>query len=59
MPTKSPDLQIEQIPGERYPSRDAAQRAARATLAGDLVSTIRVMLTSGELTQRNGRIEIP
>lgn len=49
MARTSPQIHIEEIPGEAFPSLGAAQRAARVTLAFDLAETIKSMIESGKL----------
>jgi hypothetical protein len=56
MQQTSKEFQIEQIPGNKYPDRAAAQRAARPVLAADLANTLRSLLEDGRLINVNGRI---
>ena len=49
MAKASPPLELEEIPGEAFPSLGEAQRSARAMLAADLAQTIKRMIESGEL----------
>lgn len=56
MPCKSPDLTLEELPGDLYPSLAAAQRAALMATASDLAAILRSLLASGVLVQRDGRI---
>lgn len=44
-----PQLDIEEIPGEAFPSLSAAQRSARSMLAPFLAETIKRMIESGKL----------
>jgi hypothetical protein len=51
-----PDLQIEEIQGNKYPDRAAAQRAALPLLSSNLQVVIRDLLERGVLVNVNGRI---
>jgi hypothetical protein len=44
-----PQITIEEISGEGFPSLGAAQRSARALLAADLAQTINHMIDCGTL----------
>lgn len=57
MPRKTPQMQLVEITGETFPDLAAAQRAALPATAHDLAATMRALLHSGKLIQRNGRIE--
>ena len=56
---KPPVLQLEEIPGDRYPDRQAAQRAGLPQLSESLQAVIRDLLERGELVNDNGTIDIP
>lgn len=49
-------LQVEEISGNKFPSLEAAQRAALPGIAADLAETIRRLLADGWLINDNGRI---
>jgi hypothetical protein len=56
MPRKTPIITIEEIPGNKYPDLESAQRAALPSLAADMAETIRRLLAEGWLIKDNGRI---
>lgn len=56
MPKKSPNIVVEEFPGDRYPSLADAQEASLTATAADLVITITKLLEMGELVRRNGKI---
>ena len=56
MSRKSPDLTIEEAPGDLYASLAAAQRAALKPTARDLAAILRSLLADGVLVQREGKI---
>jgi hypothetical protein len=56
MARNSPPITIQEIPGDQFPSLDAAQQSARAYIASDLANLLRHMLESGALEIRDGRI---
>lgn len=56
MARKSPHIEIYEIPGDHFPSLDAAQRSARTLIAFDLAKVMRQMLDAGLLVVRDGRI---
>ena len=56
MARKSPQIEIQEIPGDQYSTLDAAQRAALDPLAAHMVQTIRDLLARGVLAQVNGKI---
>lgn len=49
MARTSPQIDIEEIQGEAFPSLGAAQRSARVILAADLAETIKRMIEGGTL----------
>ena len=49
-------LHLEQIPGDRYPDLEAAQRAALSSMSESLQAVIRNLLERGELVNDNGKI---
>ncbi len=53
---KSPTLQVEEISGNKFPSLEAAQRAALPSIAADLAETMHRLLADGWLINENGRI---
>jgi hypothetical protein len=53
---KPPALQVEQIPGDQFPDREAAQRAALPPLSENVQAVIRDLLERGELVKVNGKI---
>jgi hypothetical protein len=53
---KSPALQLEEISGEQYPDRQAAQRAALPQFTESLRAIIRELLERGALVNDNGKI---
>lgn len=53
---KPPALQLEEIPGDRYPDRESAQRAALPSMAESLQAVIQQLLERGELVNDNGKI---
>lgn len=56
MARTSPQIQIQEIPGEQFASLEDAQRSARALIAFDLAKVMRQMLDAGLLVVRDGRI---
>lgn len=56
MPRKSPDIVIEEIPGNDYPDLETVQRAALPSLADNLASVIRDLLERGILVNIDGKI---
>lgn len=52
-----PQLDIEEIPGEGFPSLGAAQRSARVLLAADLAQTIKRMIDLGTLEIVENKIQ--
>ncbi|MCC6568941.1 MAG: hypothetical protein IT315_06865 [Anaerolineales bacterium] len=56
MPRTSPDIEIEEINGEKYPTLEAAQDSARVMLARDLAETIRTLIQRDALEVNDGRI---
>ena len=56
MARKSPTIQIQEIPGNQFPTIEAAQQSARSRIAFDLASLVRSMLEAGTLEIRDGRI---
>jgi hypothetical protein len=56
MPKKSPDLTLEELPGDLYPSLAAAQEVALKATAYELAAVVRSLLESGVLVQVDGRI---
>ena len=48
---KPPALQLEEIPGDRFPDLDAAWRAALPALSEDLQAVIQQLLECGELVR--------
>jgi hypothetical protein len=53
---KAPVLQFEQLPGQKFPDREAAQRAAMPQLAESLQAVIQDLLERGELVNIEGKI---
>lgn len=53
---KAPALQLEEIPGDRYPDLETAQRAALPAMAESLQAVIRDLLERGELVNVGGKI---
>jgi len=53
---KAPTLQVENISGDQFPDREAAQRAALPALAENFEAVIRELLERGELVNVNGTI---
>jgi hypothetical protein len=56
MARTSPQITLEEIPGDHFASIDAAQRDALPLLALHMTQTIRDLLASGRLVQVNGKI---
>ena len=56
MSRKTPDLQIEEISGERFPDLKAAQDAAMPKLARSIEAVIRDLLERGILVIENGQL---
>jgi hypothetical protein len=55
MPRKSPNLKLEEIPGNQYQNLEDAQSAALKATAADLAETMRALLESGVLIVENGK----
>ena len=53
---KAPALQLEEIPGNRYPDRRAAQAASLPQLSESLQAVIQDLLNRGELVNIDGKI---
>ena len=53
---KPPALQVEEIPGDQFPDRETAQRAALPALAEHLGAVLQDLLQRGELVNVNGKI---
>jgi len=53
---KAPALQVEEISGDQFPDRDAAQDAALPLLSESLQAVIRDLLERGVLIKSNGKI---
>jgi len=53
---KPPTLQVEQIPGNTFPDRETAQRAALPLLSEHLQAVLHELLTRGDLVNVNGTI---
>ncbi len=51
-------ISVEEIPGNQYPSLEAAQRLAAADMAKALAATIRSMLASGLLAVDMGQLTL-
>jgi hypothetical protein len=58
MARKSKPINIEEIPGEQFPSLAAAQQAAMSDLSLHLAQTVRDLLASGRLVNVNGKITV-
>lgn len=56
MPRKAPEITVEEKAGDKFPSLEAAQRAALPGIASDLAETMRRLLAEGWLINENGRI---
>jgi len=56
MTRKSPQIEIQEIPGDQFASLGDAQRAALDPLAEHMAQMLRDLLASGQLVQVNGRI---
>ncbi len=56
MARPSPQIVIEEMPGDQYASQDEAQRAALDALASHFAQAIRDLLADGTLVQVNGKI---
>ena len=57
MSRKSPDLCIEEIPGDTYQSLVELQHTAKGALASDLAITLRSLLARGVLIVQDGKIQ--
>jgi hypothetical protein len=57
MRPKSPPLTLEELPGDRYPDLETAQRLALPSMARDLAATIRALLEGGVLIIEEGQIK--
>ena len=53
---KPPAIQLEHVPGDQFPDRETAQRAALPSLSENLQSVIQGLLERGELVNVGGRI---
>lgn len=53
---KPPALQLEHVPGDQFPDRETAQRAALPALAEHFGSIIQDLLARGELVNVGGKI---
>ena len=53
---KAPALRVEEVPGDQFPDREAAWRAALPALSQDLLTVIQDLLERGELVNINGKI---
>lgn len=51
-----PNLQVEEIEGNKYPDRAAAQRAALPLISSNLQTVIRDLLERGVLVNVDGKI---
>ena len=56
MRRKNQDFQLEEIPGDQYPTLEDAQRAALRAPACDLAGITKSLLASGRLVQRGNQI---
>lgn len=56
MARPSPQIAVEEMPGNEFASLDEAQRVALDALASHLAQTIRDLLASGRLVQVDGKI---
>jgi hypothetical protein len=56
---KAPALQLEEIPGDRFPDLETAQRAALPSMSESLQAVIQQLLERGELVHDQGKIDIP
>jgi hypothetical protein len=56
MPKKAPIITIEEKPGDKYPSLEAAQQAALPLMSASLQAVIRDLLERGVLAEVNGKI---
>lgn len=57
MSKRLPTLQVEEIPGDQFVDREAAQRAALHHLSENLQTVIRNLLERGDLVNDNGTIK--
>jgi hypothetical protein len=53
---KAPALQLEEVPGDRYPDLQSAQRAALPSMSESLQAVIQELLERGELVNVDGQI---
>ena len=53
---KAPALQVEEISGDKFPDRDAAQSAALSLLSANLQVVIRDLLELGVLVHVDGKL---
>lgn len=53
---KAPALQLEEISGDTFPDRDAAQDAALSLLSANLQSVVQELLERGVLVNVDGKI---
>lgn len=58
MRRKNQDFQLEEIPGDLYPTLEDAQRAALHATACDLADNMRRLLASGRLVNDHNKITI-
>ena len=56
MPKKAPMIAIEEMPGDKYPDLESAQRAALPLMSASLQAVIRDLLERGVLVEVNGKI---
>jgi len=56
MPKKAPMIAIEEMPGDKYPDLESAQRAALPFMSASLQAVIRDLLERGVLVEVNGKI---
>ena len=53
---KAPALQVEEISGDKFPDRDAAQSAALSLISANLQAVIHDLLERGVLVNSDGKI---
>ena len=53
---KPPPLQVEEVQGNKYPDRAAAQRAAMPMFTENLQAVIRDLIARGVLVNANGKL---
>jgi len=56
MPSKAPNITLEEIPGDQFRDLDAAQSAALSLISASLQALIRDLLERGALINANGKI---